>query len=489
MIDNELLQEISLDEKTVVITGVTGFLGKVFLVRLLKLFPKVKKIVLLIRGASPWLAEQRMDAEIFDTELFKVFFSSMNQEQIDSIKSKFVVCGGDTKNYFLGIGGDLHLLNIKPDFVINSAASVNFIEPLDQALDSNFHAVENILEFCEITGAKLLHISTCYVNGRKTGSIGEHTDFTDHAIFSHVPVVNGQPDVKKIVSILKAKIDYLKSLYKDDEESLKTALTSEAQKTAQFYGWFDIYTFTKWLAEQLIVSQSKVDFRILRPSIIESTHQFPFPGWIEGFKVADPLIHFGGNGQVRFFPGKKTSILDIIPVDKVADAMILMLFSFSISKSYGQKVYQVCSGSENPLFLSKMTDFALAGYQRRKILIPFFLPTIVFQVMTRVLFLLTQILSWGLHLFGLKKHSEKWTFKVKMIRKLLKLAKIYQSYTSIQCIFQNEQLLTLNDYFVKNFNLNELDISMKNLEWEDYIVKIHINGLKRFVISKSERLN
>ena len=42
---------------------------------------------------------------------------------------------------------------------------------------------------------------------------------------------------------------------------------------------------------------------VVRPAIIESALQHPFPGWIDGFKVADPLIIAYGRGLLPEFPG------------------------------------------------------------------------------------------------------------------------------------------------------------------------------------------
>lgn len=52
---------------------------------------------------------------------------------------------------------------------------------------------------------------------------------------------------------------------------------------ARKYGWQDTYVFTKAMGEMLLgCMRGDVPVVILRPSVIESTYQDPFSGWIEG---------------------------------------------------------------------------------------------------------------------------------------------------------------------------------------------------------------
>jgi hypothetical protein len=46
---------------------------------------------------------------------------------------------------------------------------------------------------------------------------------------------------------------------------------------------------------------------IVRPSIIESSFAEPEPGWIDGFRMSDPLIVGYGKGYLKDFPASRTS--------------------------------------------------------------------------------------------------------------------------------------------------------------------------------------
>ena len=86
---------------------------------------------------------------------------------------------------------------------------------------------------------------------------------------------------------------------------------------------------------------------IVRPSIIESALFHPVPGWIDGFKMADPIIRAYGLGQIPEFPGIPEGIVDIIPVDMVVNAMLAV--AGTPPEPRRPAYYHVSSGSRNPL--------------------------------------------------------------------------------------------------------------------------------------------
>ncbi len=101
---------------------------------------------------------------------------------------------------------------------------------------------------------------------------------------------------------------------------------------------------------------------ILRPSIIESSFCQPEPGWIEGFRMTTPILFGFGKGVVPDFPGKRQSIIDIIPVDFVVNALLA-----SLALGHGHKtpaVFHLATGSENPLRLADLMGYCLEYFRR-----------------------------------------------------------------------------------------------------------------------------
>ena len=65
-----------------------------------------------------------------------------------------------------------------------------------------------------------------------------------------------------------------------------------------------------------------VPMTVIRPSIIESALAEPTPGWIRGFRMAEPIIISYARGLLNEFPGVPEGVTDVIPVDLVVAAII-----------------------------------------------------------------------------------------------------------------------------------------------------------------------
>ncbi len=105
--------------------------------------------------------------------------------------------------------------------------------------------------------------------------------------------------------------------------------------------------------------EANLPLSIVRPSIIESAYTHPFPGWIDGFKMADPIIRAYGLGQIPEFPGIAEGIIDIIPVDFVVNAILAVAAN---PPPPGEAAhYNVSSGSRNPLRFFELYEW-VRGY-------------------------------------------------------------------------------------------------------------------------------
>jgi Male sterility protein len=66
-------------------------------------------------------------------------------------------------------------------------------------------------------------------------------------------------------------------------QPVRERLREGGMSRAEHWGWINTYTYTKSMGEQLIAQTSGLTYAIVRPSIVESSIRFPFPGWNEGF--------------------------------------------------------------------------------------------------------------------------------------------------------------------------------------------------------------
>ncbi len=160
----------------------------------------------------------------------------------------------------------------------------------------------------------------------------------------------------------------------DDESELKSAIFRERKmwirerttelgaERAEYWGWTNIYTYSKSLAEQIIAQQDDIVKVLVRPSIVESANQYPFPGWNEGFTTTAPLILIALRGQ-PIIPVNEKLILDIIPVDMVAGAILSAAMNALVDPN-PPLVFQASSGDSNPNDMKRIVG--LLGLYKRQ---------------------------------------------------------------------------------------------------------------------------
>ncbi len=147
------------------------------------------------------------------------------------------------------------------------------------------------------------------------------------------------------------------------EEWVKRRLIEAGTSRAQALGWPDAYPFTKALGEQALISRHGVGsapdevalpLTIVRPSIIESALAEPRPGWIRGFRMAEPIIVSYARGLLREFPGVPEGVTDVIPVDMVVAAILAVAAEGPPPDR--PAVIQVASGVRNPLRYGRLVE-------------------------------------------------------------------------------------------------------------------------------------
>ena len=111
--------------KCIFITGVTGFMGKVLLHKLLDSCPMLESIYVLIRPKREELPQKRLD-QLFDSLLFKTL-----KETKSSIFKKVFAITGDITLPRLGMSNeDFYMVIETSSVVFHSAATVRFDEEL-----------------------------------------------------------------------------------------------------------------------------------------------------------------------------------------------------------------------------------------------------------------------------------------------------------------------------------------------------------------------
>ncbi|MBI42979.1 fatty acyl-CoA reductase [uncultured Marinobacter sp.] len=475
--------------KHVLITGTTGFLGKVVLEKLIRAVPDIGGIHLLIRGNKRHPdARSRFLNEVATSSVFERLRAEDNDGFEAFLEERVHCVTGEVTEARFGLAdAEFRALAGRLDAVINSAASVNFREELDKALAINTLCLHNIADLAARNpDLAVIQVSTCYVNGMNSGQV---TESVIKPAGEAIPrTAHGYYEISELVRLLQDKIAGVRSRYSG--KTLEKKLVELGIREANRYGWSDTYTFTKWLGEQLLMKAlAGRTLTIVRPSIIESALEEPVPGWIEGVKVADAIILAYAREKVTLFPGKRSGVIDVIPVDLVANAIVLALAE-ALSAPAGPRVYQCCSGSSNPISLGQFIDHLMAeskaNYAAYDSLF-YRQPTKPFVAVNRRLFdaIMGGVrlpLSLADRVFRLLGQSRE----LKMLRNLdttRSLATIFGFYTAPDYIFRNDELLALSA------RMGAVDqalfpVDARRIDWSVYLRKIHLAGLNRYALKE-----
>lgn len=481
-----------LADKKLLITGTTGFLGKVVLEKLMRDVPTIGGIYLLIRGnrAHP-TARERFLGEVATSSIFGPMRNN-SRAGFQRLCSEKVHCiTGEVTQPQFGLSDSIfESLAEKIDIIIHSAASVNFRERLDRALSINTLCLHHIVALSELGGSiPVLQVSTCYVNGFNRGDIRE--SFYPPARAGIPQNADGYYDIDAVVAELQDKVDALMSQFKN--RALGEQLVQLGERESRARGWNDTYTFTKWLGEQYLRKALRdKTLTILRPAIIESTLQEPTPGWIEGVKVADAVLLAYARQKVVFFPGKRSGVIDVIPADLVANSVILAAAE-QIAQPRQQRIYQCCSGSRNPLTLGKFVDYLMAEAKENHLTYenlfeieprkPFML--INKQLFNISLFLLYRTLSTTESTLRMMGRNHRMRL-LRNLNAMNKLAEIFSFYAAPNYIFHNEKLLNLAVRMGESGTQAAFPVDAALIDWEHYLRKVHIAGLNCYALTDNK---
>ncbi|MBK7933819.1 MAG: AMP-binding protein [Acidobacteria bacterium] len=384
--------------KKIFFIGGTGFVGKVTLSMLLHNFPDIGKVYATVRARDAAESKIRFWTSIVTSPTFDPLREKYGDGFDDFIKSKVVPVNGDVGNEYLGLDEkDAKKIMRDTDIIVNGAGNVTFNPPLESALRTNINGSNNIIKMARMMKKpRLVHVSTCFVAGKRSGPIWENEPVVGYfprknELVGTVFDVNREvEDCARLSEQARQEADDAVQHAKfreqarnrfieegrdpDDEADLKSAIFRERKmwirerttelgaERAEYWGWTNIYTYSKSLAEQIIASQDDIVKVLVRPSIVESSQAYPFAGWNEGFTTTAPLILIALRGQ-PIIPVNEKLILDVIPVDMVSGAILAATMNALVDPK-PPLVFQASSGDSNPNDMKRIVE--LVGLYKRR---------------------------------------------------------------------------------------------------------------------------
>jgi long-chain acyl-CoA synthetase len=504
--------------KGVLLTGSTGFVAKAVAEKILRDLRDIGQIFVLIRprvkaDGSRVDPRDRLREEILRNTAFRTLREQLGDQFESFCDSKISCVPGDLTHERLGLDAETYdALCKKIDIVIHSAATVKFDERLDLALDLNTFGPQRLLELARAAGAIYVHVSTCYVSGRRTGLCPERLVPPLEAIDAQLPPGAPRPEHFDVVEEITRLRELAKTVRADCEKmfnqkniapesedgraQMQNALVGAGMRRAQSLGWNDTYTYTKYLGEQLLkIKHQEVPTVIVRPSIVESTLHEPEPGWLDTLRMADPIIIGFGKGRLADFPASQNVVLDIIPLDLVVNG-ILSAAAYISTKPGGFDLFQIASSSENPLVFRSLYEHVRDYFQKhpmtdragKPVMVPQWkFPTVdqyrrhMRNRYLRPIRAASMVLDGPFTVPGTRKLRSRLRTLNTTLEQLLYYVDIYGPYVNLQCRFDTAHSRELREA-LRPDERAAFDFDPRKIRWKNYLQDVHIPGIKRNIL-------
>ncbi|MHC4549165.1 MAG: SDR family oxidoreductase [Planctomycetota bacterium] len=376
--DRRRVEKLSVREtlrgREILLIGVTGFIGKVWLTNLLKVLPEIGKVYCLIRPKGPLSAKARFERVVAESPVLRTI-------EPEVLTTRIEVVEGDMRRRGLGLDDATRRhLQRSVDLIVNSGGLTEFNPDLRAALaanvDSTIHAV-NFLRECE--RAALMHLSTCYVAGQRDGRI--HEEIEPNYNPKRIPGFDAGLELQELQRLIgemeraaqqrdlippvrpkSGRVMSDTQMRKARQRWLRNELSVLGTERAQRYGWPNTYTFTKSLAESLLAKLgADLPIAVVRPSVVETSTDDPFPGWNEGVTTSAPISYLLGT-LFRLLPTHKRLRLDVIPVDLATRGMNLI--AAALVRRVHLACYQLATSTSNPCDMARITELTQLAHRK-----------------------------------------------------------------------------------------------------------------------------
>ncbi|KAM4017050.1 fatty acyl-CoA reductase 1 isoform 1-T1 [Anomaloglossus baeobatrachus] len=441
--------------KNVLITGATGFMGKVLLEKLLRSCPGIRAVYVLVRPKASQKPQERV-AEMMSCKLF----DRLREEQ-PRCAEKLVAVSSELTQPELDLSReDQDMLIDCIDIVFHCAATVRFNESLRDAMQLNVIATQQLLHLAQRM-KKLevfIHVSTAYANCNR----------------KHIEEVVYPPpvDPKKLIESLEWMEDGLVN-------DITPKLIGDRPNT---------YTYTKALAEYIVQQEgSKLNIAIVRPSIVGASWKEPFPGWIDNFNGPSGLFIAAGKGILRTMRASNNAVADLIPVDVVVNTTVAAAWYSGVNRYSRPKniiVYNCTTGGTNPFHWGEVEYHVISTFKRNPLEQAFRRPN-VNLTSNHLLYHYWIAVSHKAPAFLYDIYlriTGRSPRMMKTITRLHKAMMLLEYFTSNSWIWSNENtnmlMNQLNPEDKKVFNFD-----VRQLHWAEYMEN-YCMGTKKYVLNE-----
>ncbi|MFT2015353.1 HAD-IB family hydrolase [Streptomyces sp. 796.1] len=492
----------SLKGAHVLLTGATGFIGQAVLERLLADHPDTR-VTLLMRGRGGCGARDRL-VRLLRKDVFRRWHERPGgAEALAEAGRRVQVVEGDL--------ADVPELPDDIDTVIHCASAVTFDPPIDEAFRSNVTGAAGLCERLARQPAPphLVYVSTAFVSAPGHGQVreeplGHRVDWRQETASAERTRAEVERDSRR-PEVLRGLLREARRAHGPCGNQVVAAQTEAARSAwverrlveygrarATSLGWTDVYTFTKALAERATEELwAGRPLTVLRPAIVESALRHPYPGWIDGHKMLDPLIIDYGTGTMWDLPGAEDAVLDVIPVDLVVNAVLAA--AAAPAAPGAPHYFHVGSGTSNPLTYGALHDHLDAYFRRHPLPDPAGFGhlrharwkfhdagrvRVAIGLAERATAAAASALEWLPTGERTLAREERLHQRRGELARQRHYFKVYQPYTGAQARYDDRELLALHRALPPQ-RAAEHGFDPRQLDWRDYLQEVHCPGVTR----------
>ncbi|XP_050299737.1 fatty acyl-CoA reductase wat-like isoform X6 [Anthonomus grandis grandis] len=304
--------------KNVLVTGGTGFLGKLLIEKLLRSCKDIGKIYVIIRTKKAKDPQTRTNEFLDNWVFYKL------SEMFPDYKKKVVGLSGDFELDGLGLSEESkELITNEVQLIYHGAATIRFDENLKKAVKINIIGTQEMIDIakqCKHLEA-FIHFSTAFSNCHES-----------HIREDFYPPHLDPYKLIKVTENLSAEVI----------DKITPGLLGSAPNT---------YAFTKQIAED-VVRQEAIGLPacIHRPSIVIACAREPIRSWVDNIFGPVGLVQGAAMGLLHIMRGNPNGRCDMVPVDYVINSCIATSYQVAKERNLSKvPIFNYTTSNDNPL--------------------------------------------------------------------------------------------------------------------------------------------
>ncbi|XP_043264058.1 fatty acyl-CoA reductase wat-like [Colletes gigas] len=446
----------------ILVTGGTGFLGKLLIEKILRSCPDVATVYMIVRPKKGKNSQER-----FKENFNGIEFSRLRREQPNFV-NKVIMLEGDAAQQDFGLSPESKKILMNTNIIFHAAATVRFDEIFRTAINTNVKNTKYMLLFAKELPYLMafVHVSTAFSHCMLK-SIDE--------IHYKVPI-----DGDKILTLLDVLDD-------DKLEKITPVIIDK---------WPNTYVFSKALGESIVLKYSNnLPVCIVRPSIMISTSEEPLSGWTNNLYGATGVVMGSSVGLLHTLHCVEEHVAEIIPADYIISNVICAAWDIANRKSSIKSndsnisdeeripIYNSVSSCQNPISWKEFMKWN----EKYGFTVPSVNMVWYYMLIVTRYFIVYQLCSFFFHIVP-AAIADMLAYLVGRKPQLLNVYKKIHKFSNVIHYFSTREWHFRNENVVKLWEkLNSVDqqtfkFNVACVTWHDYLY-YHMRGIRLYMLN------